>query len=94
MAKSVAVDATPIYSLHGSSIEAQLAIRSDGQAFKRLRTRDVRYGWRWTRWEKTDEQPVYRQGDGDPASYDDGSNGYGWLPANTAYLRGVRLPKG
>lgn len=88
------ISATPVYSLCGSSVEAQLAIRADGQAFKRRRTKDVRFGWRWTRWERTDERPIYHQGEGDPASYDDGSNGHGWIPANTTYLGNVRLPKG
>ena len=85
---------TALYSLAGSSVTAQLAIREDGQAFKRRKIKDVRYGWRWSRWEKTDEEPVFHMGDGDPASYDDGSNGHGWIPANTAYTGKVRLPKG
>lgn len=77
-----------LFSLAGSSVTAQLAVRrSDGRRFKRYQDRTAR-GYRWGAWELTEELPVYTPNGHDPVLYD--VTGSGWVLCERDAA--VRLP--
>lgn len=42
----------------GSSVERQWAKSESGNWFSRIRRKDLRYGWSWSRWELSSNPPA------------------------------------
>ena len=79
-----------LYHLAGSSVTAELAVAPDGRRFIRYQENTAR-GYRWTAWESTTEVPRYQSNGLDPATWDDGSTGSGWIL--TRHDASVVLPR-
>ena len=82
--------AVTLYSYHGSSVRSEMAVRhADNARFVRSQYRDPRYGYKWSAWKATAQEPTYTSNGDDPACWSE--TGSGWVVSHDQ--RPVRLPR-